>query len=377
MYCLVVLGADEAWATKVAQRVRSAARSVLRHDALECRSDLPPEAEGSPVVVVCLGDERAAADDALAARLEVARDRAYGVLPVVHDLRRAQQEVPAALRRLNAMAWDADPSRVVQAVLALLGIAERERKLFLSYRRQETSALALQLRRELSERAYDVFLDRFSVPPGDDFQRRLDIELADKAFVLLLESESAVGSPWVQHEITYALSHRISVLALTLPDALPEARFEVVDDAFRMVLREDQLDAGRELRPGALAEVLAAVELRYARQLRQRRVDLLGSVSGWLDQQGHAPRQVADWAVASTGPGGRAQVWLTTPRAPVPPDLRELDRLRRSIGPACTGSVVHDTPVLDPDDRALIDWIIDKRPLQMVRLQAMPDLLAA
>ena len=329
-----------------------------------------------------LGDERAAADPQVAAALERARSEAIGVLPVVHDLRRARQDIPEVLSRLNAMSWDDDSGRVIQAVLTHLGIAERERKLFLSYRRQETSALALQLRRELSERAYDVFLDRFSVPPGDDFQRRLDIELADKAFVLLLESESAIGSPWVQHEVTYALSHRIAVLALTMPDARPDARFEVIDDAFRMELAHGQFaDAstgvGGELKPDALAAVLTAVELRYARQLRRRRAELLGSVADWLFQHSYTSKQAADWALASTSARGSDHVWLVTPRAPVPGDLRELDRLRSAVGADCEGTLVHDTPIMDADDLALIEWITDNRPLAATRLQAVPDLLAA
>ena len=381
VYGLLILGADSAWADEVFAHVDAAATAVLQRHAMERLDELPPTDEG-PAVVVYLGDARAAADPQIAAALEHARSGAIGVLPVVHDLQRARQHIPEVLSRLNAMSWDENAGGVIQGVLTRLGIAERERKLFLSYRRQETSALALQLRRELSERVYDVFLDRFSVPPGDDFQRRLDIELADKAFVLLLESESAIGSPWVQHEVTYALSHRIAVLALTMPDAQPDARFEVIDDAFRIELANGDFDdaetaVGRELRSDALAAVLTAVELRYARQLRRRRAELLGSVADWLFQHSYSTKQVADWAIASTSARGSEHVWLVTPRAPVPTDLRELDRLRTAVGVDCEGTVIHDTPILDADDLALIEWITDNRPLAAARLQTVPDLLAA
>ncbi len=380
MYGLLILARDEEWAEEVWEATARAAKHVLGADVLERLGELPSIAERRPVLVLCLGDEGAAADPAILAALAAARAAAFGVLPIVHDLGDAQRHVPEPLRRLNAMSWDDDRDRVVEATLIQLGVAERERKLFLSYRRSETSALALQLRRELTDRAFDVFLDRFSVPPGEDFQRRLDVELADKAFVLLLESGSATGSPWVEHEVTYALSHRLALLALTLPDALPGARFGAIDDAFRTVLEDAQLDGAagdRQLTATALSDVLREVELRHARQLRARRRDLLGSVEEWLDRDGRTPRAVDSWALASTDRGGAEHVWLVTPRAPLPADLRAVDLLRRDVGGSCEGVVVHETPVLDPDHTALIDWIADGRPLATAALQDIPDLLAA
>ena len=59
--------------------------------------------------------------------------------------------------------------------------------------------------------------------------------------MLLLESESAIGSDWVQHEVAYALSHRIAVLALALPGIDVEDQFEVIDDAFRLRLAGSDL----------------------------------------------------------------------------------------------------------------------------------------
>lgn len=380
VYGLLILGRDTAWADEAWEAIEVGAKEVLRASLLVRLHQLPPVAERRPVVVLYLGDVAAAADAPILDVLEDARTRAFGVLPVVHDLAQVKRDIPALLQRLNAMSWDDDRDRVVEAVLIQLGIAERERKLFLSYRRQETSALALQLRRELGDRSYDVFLDRFSVPPGDDFQLRLDIELADKAFVLLLESESASESPWVEHEVSYALSHRLAMLALTLPNAQPDARFAAIDDAFRRVLKESDLTgtAGavdRELTPTALAKILREVELRHAHQIRARRRDLLGSVEEWLDRVGGAYRPVADWALASVDPRGAEQVWLVTPRAPVPADLREVDLLRQGVGAHCKGVVVHETPVLDRNHQALIEWITDSRPLDTTHLQAIPDLL--
>ena len=63
-------------------------------------------------------------------------------------------------------------------------------RIFISYRRLETLPVALQLFDRLTHEGFDVFLDRFSIPPGYDFQRRLNQELEDKSMVILLESGS-------------------------------------------------------------------------------------------------------------------------------------------------------------------------------------------
>jgi len=284
--------------------------------------------------------------------------------------------------------WEPGGAAAVRAILRLLGLIERERRLFLSYRRHDTSSLALQLREQLSRRAYDVFLDRFSVPPAADFQRRIDVELSDKAFVLLLESPSAVGSEWVQHEVAYALSHGISLLALSMPDTPKAARFPSVDKAFRLELDTNDLETARDasgsndmvLTSDALETVLDEIETRYARQLRRRRASLLGSLEEWLQQAGGKPRQLADeWAVAADIPGGEPSVYLITPRAPSPSDLRRLDGLRPQGsahgGFQATGHLVFAAPAQDEEDKRLIAWIVDQRPLSTHPHVSIPDFL--
>lgn len=382
MYGLLIVGGDARWRDELWAAVKAEAERVLGTNELMRLDQLPAMSAPAPTVVVYLGDEAAARDDALGTLLEQARTRAFGVLPVVHDLATTMRDLPSLLHRLNAMSWDDDPDLVVGAVLRQLGIAERERKLFLSYRRTESSAVALQLRRALTDRSYDVFLDRFSVPPGDDFQRRLDIELADKAFVLLLETAGAADSEWIQHEVTYALSHRLALLALTFPDAPDDARFSSVEDGFRYSLTATELtataaDADCQLTCEGLATVLQEIETRHATKLRERRKDLLGSVEAWLRAKHRDSHSVGDWALASTDHMGNKHVWLITPRAPVPADLRQVDLLRRQFAVDSNGIVVHETPVLDPDDEALISWIVENRSLGTTHLQAVPTLLAA
>jgi hypothetical protein len=387
-YLLAVLGADAGWVRDVIDGCRAAFSSLLgRTDGVTVTESVPPAGDPADepphALALFLADDASRADAALLEQVGRARDQLIPILPVVRPGADIFAVLPEVLRPLNAAAWERDGAAVTGAVARLLGLAETERRLFLSYRRLETSSLALQLRERLSQRSYDVFLDRFSVPPAADFQHCIDVELADKAFVLLLESPSAVGSQWVQHEVAYALSHGLSLLALCLPETVETQQFPSVDEAFRLRLAAEDLEAAadpagpdaRVLCAEALDHVLDEIESRYARQLRRRRTALLGSLAEWLQRAQREPRPVRDeWALAASHPGG---VFMITPRAPTPANLRALDGLRAEHpdGRAVDGHLLFAAPVQDPEAARLIEWVVDRRPLEVHPYVSAPELL--
>jgi hypothetical protein len=385
-YRVVVLGDDATWADEVSRRcVAEIGALVERPELVDVERTLPPPAdpaESPPqTLVLFLADDESREDERLLGVVEAAREQLVPVLPLVQPQADIFTTLPESLRRLNAIEWDRDGGHVVGEIARLLGLAESERRLFLSYRRLETSSLALQLREHLSRRTFDVFLDRFSVPPAADFQRRINVELADKAFVLLLESPSAVGSDWVQHEVAYSLSHGISLLALCMPETVEKEEFPSVDEAFRMRLGKDDLVAAinpvgpddRVLHDRKLEAVLDEIEARYARQMRRRRVALLGSLEHWLGEAGRSPGPLSEqWALSAHDPDG---VFMITPGAPLPGDLRRLDGLRRQLSDGAEGHLLFAAPVRAEQDERLIEWIVEGRALSASPYLDTPELL--
>jgi hypothetical protein len=351
---------------------------------LLCFGTLEAASTSMPTVVVVLAGQNARGSGFLESQLTEARDRVLPVVPMFRPPHQAHEVIPAVIGRLNAIPWDGS-GMAEMAILRLLGLVEAERRLFLSYSRAASSELALQLRTKLSELRYDVFLDRFSVNPGDDFQRRIDIELADKAFVLLLESEAAVDSGWVQHEVTYALSHNIGLLAVTMPDVRPGHRNEVIDDAFRLVLKPVDLVRKRQrkdpvLRDDCLGRILYEVECAYARALRRRRALLLASASDLLREAGYERQPVDDWAYLATRDKDHVVV-LVTPTTPSPRELHRADGIRRRVdsalgkGTVDRAVVLHEAPNQDDEGRALVEWIAEDRPLRTASVADFAGLL--
>ena len=330
-------------------------------DSLEVSSGLSDE--GIPQVVAYLASRAGCDDIEVMNVIKAALAREVAILPVAREEGNGAvaDTLPKRLQRLNAVSWQDNGVGVATSLLQMLGLVEAERKVFISYRQSETRELATQMHTELVQRGFDVFLDRFSVAPGVDFQRRLEEDLGDKAFVLLLESDGLEGSKWVRHEIAYAHSRRIEILALTLPDC--SKRVQAIDDAFRFPLAEADVSNEGTLLPDVLGSALDAVEMAHARALRRRREQILGSVTEKLELEGCECEPADTWCVLATKSGnGASGLFWVTPRRPATKDFFGLSQQHdRLAGPESLanlkGAVVHDAGRLADDHRELMDWL--------------------
>ena len=353
---------QERFATEVEKAVSDAARDLgAVADSLEVSSSLSDD--GIPQVVAYLATEAGRDDKEVIKVIGAALALGVAILPVekAEGTGRVADSLPERLKRLNAVSWQGDGVGVANSLLRMLGLVEAERKVFISYRQSETRELATQLHTALVQRGFDVFLDRFSVDPGVNFQRRLEEDLGDKAFVLLLESNGLEGSKWVRHEIAYAHARRIEILALTLPDCTN--RVQAIDNAFRFPLAEGDVSSEGTLFPGALGRALDAVEMAHARALRRRREQILGSVTQKLEGEGCECEPTDDWCVFATRQGtGDSGLFWVTPRRPAAKDFYGLSLQHNRVAGAeslanLKGAVVHDAGRLADDYRELIGWL--------------------
>jgi hypothetical protein len=301
-------------------------------------------------------------------------DAGLPVFPIVGAREPFTGVVPGLLHPFNALRWDGPlpAARVTSHVLRALGLAEQQRRVFISYRRADALYMAEQLWETLSKRGFQVFLDRFGVAPGADFQRRLFEALDDKSFVLLLESPGVSGSPWVDAEVQYARKQDMGFAALTWPQTVAQNRRMpgVVED-YRLHIPPKSLVVDRRgqgrLRPAFLARVLERVESRHAKAFVSRRRRLMGSVRMALRTAGIRHRPAGEWSVAAAvARGGRRRSYLitVTPRPPEIPDLHTLDRACGA--PRTRGILVHNRHGVTSERTALITWAISRRQLRLV-----------
>jgi hypothetical protein len=309
------------------------------------------------------------------------------------------------LRALNAQFWDKSVTESVTAILSLAGLTLEDQRIFVSYRRLEAQPLAEQLFDALTHEGFDVFLDRFSIQPGINFQQRLTQELADKSMVLLIESAWAHSSEWTNHEIQFAKRYQLGLLSLQLPDRdeplgsidvdlrmkLESGRHLPADDPGAAKLQEHFLrdpveisnpeyaSKGKEppqyrqwgpLTDEKLREVVAFAKSIHDRAVFRRRRFLRGNIAAALQKAGLNPDPVrSDGLMMVKGKLDYA-LWITTR----PPELADFRTPHARVRPPGEkGVVVGPTAALESGRRDKLDWLRERCNFACIDTDDVPD----
>ncbi|SFN16760.1 TIR domain-containing protein [Pimelobacter simplex] len=323
-----------------------------------------PKPSDPTTALVVIGGSKTATDEDVSQAAKACRASMRVCIPMFDPCADFASQVPDVVHELNGVPWaDAQSPEVpASTVLRLLGLTETERKAFVSYRRTDGSALANQLRYSLVDAGWDVFLDRFSVPPAAVFQEQLDRDLADKAFVVLVESPDAVSSIWVEHEIAFAHMHKFGLMSLALPETTRAEYFPAVLEDLRKQLDLGDVDGpigARKLTPDALESVLVEIDRRHASAFQQRREILLLDAAEELERAGFKVEVLGGWSLLASNAAGD-EVVTVTPRAPAPRDLMAVEALRSQVRAPkrrARGWVVHPLEDIDRDRASLIAWM--------------------
>jgi hypothetical protein len=235
---------------------------------------------------------------------EVLDPKAVPVLPVVSRDQAVASEVPPSLRALNCVFLDKVPmERVFSALLECVGLLPRQRRVFLSYRRTESTPVAVQLFAELSARQFDVFLDTHSIGAGVDFQEQLWHQLSDVDVLLMLETPGYFASRWTDAEYGRALAKGIGVLRVEWPDAAAAA---VTRTSSLAKLTAGDFTPDGQLVDDAVLRVCRQLEVVRSQSHALRTMSLMNSVRGAIE--------LVEGVVHGVGPGRLMQVTLRNGR---------------------------------------------------------------
>lgn len=148
------------------------------------------------------------------------------IVTVVTSLSRVSHEIPENLRHINAIEAalpDGNFDRIVSLILEGFRLLRRERRLFISYKRNDSQAVANQLYDALDARGFDVFIDTRTVPPGVDFQAELWHRMADSDVVVLIDTPGFRSSRWTVAELAQANATQVQILHLLWPGQSEDA----------------------------------------------------------------------------------------------------------------------------------------------------------
>lgn len=217
------------------------------------------------------------------------------ILPLVSSLKRVSAELPECLRAINALALDAEDLGLLKpAAVALqcLGLLPSQRRVFVSYRRDESREAALQLFEALSARQFDVFLDTHSVAAAVDFQAMLWHRMCDADVVVMLDTPHYFDSRWTKVEWGRAIDKHISILQVIWPGHTA-SRFARL--ATPLALEIADLEGSR-LSETTVEQIALKVEALRSKSIALRHANIAGGLRSAVEDlggsvEGYGPRR--------------------------------------------------------------------------------------
>ena len=200
------------------------------------------------------------------------------ILPIYYNS--FKNEIPKILSNQNGLKYEQhQKEKIVSLILESFGKLRNSRKVFISYKRDESSSVAIQLYEALEKNNFDVFLDTHSIKQGEPFQDELWHRMTDCDVIVLLNTPKFLESEWCEKEIAEASVKQIGVLQLVWPNNKLDSMAEVCFP--RQMQPEDFIDGIFEnkdisrLTDITLKSIIQKVESIRARNLAARQDNLI------------------------------------------------------------------------------------------------------
>lgn len=185
---------------------------------------------------------------------------------------------------LKRRADDPSMTELASALLECMGLLRRQRRIFVSYRRTESRAAALQFHDLLTARGFDVFLDTHDIRPGDPFQDVLWHRLVDSDVMIMLDTPSYFDSRWTRQEIGRARAKDIQVLRVIWPEHTPN---KLMDLAETIYLDAPELEgADGPISTATADKIVLQVERLRSRGIAARYMSIIGKLRADVEKIG-------------------------------------------------------------------------------------------
>lgn len=209
------------------------------------------------------------------------------IIPVASAFNTFHKEFSAPISTLNGMSLDkTDAAGLVLALLECASLLPRQRRVFISYRRDESTEAALQLYAALSGRLFDVFLDTHDIHPGKHFQEVLWQRLCDCDVLLFLDTPKYFESRWTEAEFGRAEYRAIPLLRAAWPGVALHERAQFARTV--QMEAEDFKGPPGHLTPDAVKRICDAVEDSRTTGVAARYLQLITTLRDSLQRgRGH------------------------------------------------------------------------------------------
>ena len=190
------------------------------------------------------------------------------------------KEIPKILENQNGIQFDNNElDRIANIVLQAFELLRNTRKVFISYKRSESTSVAIQMYEALESHNFDVFLDTHSIEKGEPFQDELWHRMTDCDVILLLNTPGFLESHWCKEELAEAGSKQIGIVQLIWPNHTIESISHL---SYPLKLKNSDFEKGiynnkdsSKLNNTKIREIVQQVESVRARNLASRQDNLI------------------------------------------------------------------------------------------------------
>lgn len=377
VYQLVLLGGRrQEWGNPlvatIKERLREMSPDLERALVVLDAGDMRALLATAPTVAVYLGSD----SHIDASGVQTLMTAAVPVIPVVDDVQNFNEKVPVALHPVNGVAVGKVPdfTEVANLVLENLSLLRRSRRLFISYLRRDSTAVAHQLRVAFDDAGYDAFLDTSSVPKGDDFQAVLWHRLLDSDVMVVLDTENFLESRWTTKELAEASAMSVGMLRVVWPGVKPVRGAELAEQLHLEV----QDFEGDRLTDSAVDRIGKAVGMLRARCIAARHTNLIVEFCQEAVRAGaQVTVQPGRYVLARTKQGRRI---AAVPAVGVPDAQRYHEasaRFPQSGETADEALLIYDHRGMLPAWTVFLDWLDDHLPVRGLRVTNTASRLGA
>lgn len=198
-------------------------------------------------------------------------------------------EIPEVIQKMNGKQYQADNlDAYVNYALESLRLMRKNRKLFISYRRTDSSKIANQLFDALIRCNYDVFLDAYSIRAAENFQEELHHRLSDCDVLIQLYTAGFKDSEWCKQEITAANQKQIGVVEVVWPNVELDKHNYLCEP---FILKADSFDGDFRdnqtlIKDDVVTKLSHTVESVRARNMAARQDNLVGEFISEAEKHG-------------------------------------------------------------------------------------------
>ncbi len=215
------------------------------------------------------------------------------ILPLVSDVKEVPNEIPENLSVINCFEYNSQDKipEIVNLILEKFELLPQKRKIFISYKRSDSTKVALQLYSFLTEAGFLPFLDSFSIRPMLNFQEELKNYMVDCDLILLLDTKNFFDSKWTVEEFNQANALSIGIIRLIWPDTDRSKNKESECGLFENIelkkedFTNENFTTNGRFKKSTLNTIKMQIEMFRARSIQFRQSNIIGEISKYAKTQ--------------------------------------------------------------------------------------------